>query len=295
MKSFLFKGKLFLKTTKTKKMSKDLKNVVDDMNQLNGIWKLTYTLVNDLGPSGFGGKLISSYSDPITQQGRHLFGPNGEFMTGFFMTKTQGIFDTTENVWFKVLIDWLIGHPDVGINKNQIKLSDKFLKNKISNPRFHLVNLDYQDISELEEEDEIDKMVGLISQDSGINSLSLEKLRIILSSLILVYRDAKYIKNPKIEKQKLRKTLKSFARKGIEETRKISGVIEKLDDAKYTYEIKKHLRTNIMSVEGGTYVYKGNPLATSTNTLIIHFKNFPDFYGEVQKELYDKLKSELTD
>src|SRR5690606_38936735 len=116
-----------------------------------------------------------------------------------------------------------------------------------SNPRFKLINLDYQDISELEEEDQIDKLVGLISLDSGKNALSLEKLRFILSSLNLNYRDAKYISNPKIEKQKLRQTLKKFVRSSIDNTLKVEAVLEELDKAEVLYNIKEMIRFQIIT------------------------------------------------
>ena len=61
---------------------------VQNEGLIKGKWQLTYKLVNNLGKEGFSGKLISSYTDPFNSTARHLFSPDGNFMSGYFIDRT---------------------------------------------------------------------------------------------------------------------------------------------------------------------------------------------------------------
>ena len=263
---------------------------VQNEGLIKGKWQLTYKLVNNLGKEGFSGKLISSYTDPFNSTARHLFSPDGNFMSGYFIDRTVKILNPESEPWHATLIDWLLGHPEVGIDNNQVKLDSKYIAKKISNPRIKLVNLDHQDVTDLDEEDYIDKLIGKLSLEGGPQSISLEKFRFILSKLGLEYRIEKYITVPKVEKQKLRKKLKDFARSSKEAAEKIYAVIENLEEAKYQYEIKEMVRLGLISNNNGMFTCKGNPIGISTESIIKYFINTPDFYAMLKEELYTALK-----
>ena len=258
-------------------------------NLIKGTWKLTYKLVNALQEQGFSGKLISSYTDPMTGKGRHLFSADLQFMPGYFIEKTVITFNPEQNPWHATLIDWLVGHPEVGIENDQCRLSQKYLTKKNDNPRIKLINLDHEDLVELQEEDYIDKVIGVLSLD-GQAGVSLKKFRFILSALNLDYRYEKMISIPTKEKQKLRKRLKDFVRSSYKNAQKVNKILSDLDDAKLDYEIKELVRTEIFTISNGMFMYEGNPLGISKESVIKNFNNNPDFYAEITTMLYDTLK-----
>lgn len=270
-------------------MQNETKQIVKE-GLIKGTWKLTYALVNNLGEQGFSGKLISSYTDPMTSKGRHLFNADGQFLPGYFIEKTVVTFNPELNPWHATLIDWLVGHPEVGIVNAQCQIHKNYLTKKNDNPRIKLVNLDHEDVVELEEEDYIDKVVGILSID-GPKSVTLKKLRFLLSALNLDYRYEKMISIPAKEKIKLRKRVKDYVRSSYANAVKVNGILADLDQAKILYEIKELVRTDILFVSGGMYMYKGNPLGISTESVMNHFSNNPDFYTEITSELYAKLKN----
>lgn len=267
----------------------EVKTVQND-GLIKGKWQLTYKLVNQLGKDGFSGKLISSYTDPFNGRGRHLLDPDGQFMPGYFMDRTERILNPESNPWHTTLIDWLLGHPEVGINNNQVKLDEKYITKKISNPRFKLINLDHQDVTDLDEEDYIDKLIGRLTLEGGPQAISLEKFRFILAKLGLPYRLEKHISVPKIEKQKLRKKLKDHARESKNNSEEINKILDNLQEAQFQYEIKELQRLEIITNNNGMFMCKGNPLGISTESIIKYFINTPDFYAALKEELYTALK-----
>ena len=263
---------------------------------LNGVWRLKYKLVNRLGPDGFSGKLLSSYTDPMTGGPRHLYNEYGAQQAGYLIEREVTIFRPDSSVQDRNTLDWLIGHPSIGIEQSHEGLDSKYQKRKESNPRAILVNLDFQELEELEDEDYIDKLIGRISADSGVNSIGISTLRFVLSKLNLRYIEHKYITNPKVEKQMLRKSLKTFIRSGTDTSnaKGVNFILENLAEAKFHYEIKEMQRKEVIYISNGMFKFEGNPLATTIDGVIKHFTQHPDFYAELSKVLYAKLKEEKT-
>lgn len=265
---------------------------VADKTLLNGNWKLTYTTTNRSGAAGFGGRMLTSYKDAVTGGVRNLYNNEGLMTPGYFIDTLVTIFKPEEDPYHRVVLDWLIAHPEVGVQKEHIQISQQYHKIKNDNPQITLVNLDHEDVTDLIHEDFIDKLIGKIVIDAGPNAISLEKLRFILSTLERPYRDAKYMNDTKIEKQKLRQHLKAFIRSSYENAEKVEKVLENLDKAKFVYQIKEMLRLEILSIHAGMYKYLGNPLGTSTDSIIQYFNNNPEFYKELEGLLYEALKNE---
>lgn len=262
--------------------------------RINGTWQLTYSLINDLGIDGFSGRMLSSYIDPLTGRERFLVNLDGRRELGFWIDKQQMNLFPTNNPWHARVIDWLVGHPEVGIEVAQTELAAQYMSRKSSNPRIKLLNLDHQDIEYLEEEDFVDKLVGTISMDTGQKAISLEKLRWVLAKMNYEYRNAKYINNPKIEKQKLRQTLKKFIRSSYENAQKVDAILEKLEEAKFAYEIKEMLRVAVMTNSGGMFMFQGNPLGTSFESLVAYFNNNPELYADLLGQLAEKQRAEAN-
>jgi len=270
---------------------------IKDPKLLNGVWRLKYKLTNRMGVAGFSGRLLSSYTDTLTGVPRHLYNEHGQMQPGYFIEKQTTIFNPAENILHRNIVDWLIGHPNVSIQQNQVGLSDKFMAKKDDNPRIELINLDHEEIEDLVDEDFIDKLVGRISQDLGKNCLGIQTLRFVLAKLNMPYIEMKYVTNQTIEKQKLRKRLKDFVRAGVG-TKNAKVVVEILDNlasAKYEYEIKEMMRHEILYIANAMYKYEGNPLGTSMDSVVKYFTNNPDFYTEISEILYDKLKLEAQE
>lgn len=257
---------------------------------INGTWKLSYRTTNRLGAAGFTGRFLSSYPDAITGEDRHLEDVNGKWVSGYFIEKIITMFNPSKNKHDRKVVDWLVGHPLVGIEVKQTKLSQQYLDGKEVNPRMVLLNMDYEEVENLEEEDEIDKLIGIISLDKGVQSIGLKKLRWILAALNMNYRDAKYITKPELEKQKLRKALKTYVRSNIESARKVKLMLENLDHAQFKFELKEMISVGVLAISNGMYLYLGNPLGTSEESVKEYFNNNPELYTELTKKLYDALK-----
>ncbi len=259
---------------------------------IDGIWQLKYTLVNDLGVEGFSGRMLGDYPDAITLKERCLVNVNGQRLAGYMIEKQVTNLDS-RNPSHRLIIDFLVGHPLVGVLQEQTKADSRYFERKDKNPRITLVNLDHQSVVDLVEEDYIDKLIGKIADDSGKGAFSLEKLRFILSALHLDYRDERLITKPEIEISKLRSKLKNHVRSSYDNAKEVNRILDNIENAKYTYEIKEMVRTGIVSVSDGMYRYNGNGLGISFDSIIGFFKNDPEFYAELSSQLYKKLKSEI--
>jgi len=263
-----------------------------DKSLLTGMWRLKYVLVNRMGLGGFSGRMLTVYTDPLTGASRWLYDLNGQKQNGYMIEKQVTIFDPENDMQHRNELDWLIGHPDVWVEQDQTKLHDRYMQKKNENSRIKLVNLDHQAIENLDEEDYIDKLVGRIVAEGGKEAIGIKKLRFILAKLNFEYYDAKYITNPAIEKAKLRKRLKDFVRRGMKEANKVQDIIDNLQDAQFEYEIKEMVRHEVLHISNGMYKYESVPIGIATESVIKYFLNNPDFYAEVTKALYDKLRIE---
>lgn len=269
-----------------------LLETVKKRDDLLGIWRLTYKLTNRMGAAGFTARMIDPYTDPLTGNPRYIYNENGVKMAGYMIERQTTILEPRTSRQHAHIVDWLLGHPEVFVEQAHANLDEKYVKAKFSNPRITLVNLDHQDLSDIKDEDYIDRLVGRILLEKGPDALSLEKLRFVLAKLNLVYREAKYIGDNKTEKTQLRKRLKDYIRRGMKEAELVDGVLNDLKNAQFEYEIKEMLRLNIITNAGGFHKYEGNPLGVSTDSVIQYFTNNVDFYGELSSKLYKALKAE---
>lgn len=257
---------------------------------IEGKWKFSYSLANHLGQAGFSGRMIINYPDPVTGAARKLRNLDGMELPGYFFDKTSMIFDT-KNPWDRKVVDWLVGHPEVGVVRKQTKLDEGYYSKKISNPRIKMVNLDHQDIEHLVEEDYIDKLVGIIVLDNGPKAIGLDKLRFILSKLNMQYRDERYTNDPATEKAQLRRKLKSYVRTSMPKAEEVNRILNNLEGAKKDYEIKEMIRLDILKVSNsGMYQYEGNPIGVSFESIIQYFDNNPEFHAELLKKMHEKNK-----
>lgn len=283
-----------MEVTQEKKQVKAIKqSVVKDLDALKDCrWKLTFKVSNPRKKEGFGGRMIPSYDDPVLKTVRHYVDNSGRKHHGIWIGEIVTIFDPINDPEAQRKIDFIIGSPDVGVIKEQADASGLYFKNKESNPKFEFVNLDYENVKELEEEDYIDRLCGRISKDQGQNALSLEKLRWILAALNKSYRYAKYTNNNAKEKLKLRSILKSFVRQNFKNAREVAKILSDLDNAKFKYIIKEMLRFKILVIDSGVYSYRDNALSTSVSGLKEHMDNNPEFYDKLVIDLRERLKKE---
>lgn len=261
--------------------------------QIKGVWQLKYSLTNSLGTQGFSGRMIGPYAHPISGRSTPLVLPDTGLQVGFFIGDVIMNFYPEKTKRDAMIVDWLVAHPEVGIKINQTKLGENYLSNKKSNPRITLVNLDHQDMTEIDNEEFIDLMVGDISRDSGNKAIGLDKLRFILSKLNLSYREVKFISDPAVEKKHLRKKLKTYIRKSIDNAKEVETILDNLANAKLVYEIKELMRIGLIDKKGGMYFYEGNPLGSSYDFIIDFMNKNEEFYAEVSNKLYSILKSEI--
>ncbi len=278
--------------TETAENKIELIQTVKKREDLLGIWRLKYKLTNRMGPGGFTVRSIDSYTDPLTGKPRHLYNDNGQQQQGYIIEKQTTMFEPRTNRQHAHIVDFLLGHPGVFVEREHANLDAAYVKAKNSNPRITLTNLSYQDLSEIKDEDYIDKLVGIITLDIGTHAISITKLRFILAKLNLKYRDDQHFRNEKAEKPKLRKRLKDYVRIKKENAEEVNLILENLTNAQYEYEIKEMIRLGIVNNEGGTHRYEGVSLGVSISSVITYFTNNVDFYGEVSEILYSKLKEE---
>ena len=272
--------------------AKEIQRTLKDPKFLNGVWKLTYRLSNRLDKAGFSGRNLTTYPDALSGTQRPLYNLEGVPTVGYMISKPVTFFHPDKDLNDRNKLDWLIGHPEISVPQKHAGLTDRHMAKKNSNPRITLINMDYEEVEDLEDEDFVDKLVGQISLDNGTQAISHEKLRFILSSLNKAYFEMKYINNKTVEKKKLRKSLKDFVRSSKANAEKVYSILENLDNAKYGYQIKEMVRLGVLNIGGGMYKRESNPLATSVDGVIKYFLNSPDYYAELQKELYQELKKE---
>lgn len=260
---------------------------------LKGVWILDYKLVNSEGIKGFSGRAISSYTDPLTGKARHLFNADGQFVPFFLMDKVRKTLKPHENSEHRLLVDWLVGHPEIGVNREHVgNVDSKYFERKQTNPRFTLINRDHVVTTDLDEEHYIDKLIGKFSLEGGPNAIGHDKLRFILSALNKPYMNPKHVTDKSKEKKFLRKDVKDFIRSGINNAKKVEKILDDLTGAKFLYEIKEMARVGVLFVSNGMYKYEGVSLGTSIESVTKYFVNNIEIYQECTGFLYTKLKEE---
>lgn len=261
--------------------------------QIRGVWQLTYRLTSNLGEGGFSGRMIGPYTHPLTGTVQQLILPSSGLQIGLFIDKVVINYKPTENRDHAAIIDWLVAHPEVWVEQKHTKLEDKYFKNKVSNARIRLVNLDFQDMEEIDNEEFIDELAGRLSVNTGNKAIGLNRIRFIMAKLGLNYRNSKFISDPAIEKKHLRKSLKTYVRKSIANAKEVEAILDNMDEAKFVYEIREMMRLGLLTKVGGMYRYQNDPIGTSQEAIINFFKMNEEFYLETTQKLYAILKSEV--
>jgi hypothetical protein len=271
-----------------------LKAVVLDTKKMKGAWELKIEVTNSQGTKAFGGRRITTYIHPLLGTRVPLIDLDGQETLGFMIEKPTMILRPDTNLMDRRTIDWLIAHPEVGVEG--IALTDLVASKKQSNPTITIKNLDRQELSMIDDQDTIDVVIGKLSNDNPKTGLSLERLRYLLAYFNLPYFDIRHIANKTTEKKLLRQKIKNFAR-GTDAAGKlhavlIDEVLEQIDNLKYNYEFKEMLRYDIIRESNGIYKFNNVPIGSNESSVILWLKNNLEIYTEMTAILYPKLKAD---
>lgn len=282
------------KGTTEQRREEYLKSVVIDPKKMKGVWELKIEITNTQGTKAFGGRRLTSYVHPLTGMNTPLVNMNFQEELGLMIDRPTMRFFPDDNPMERRIIDWLIAHPQVGIEGMELK--DSVLNKKESNPSITLKNVDRQEMSSIDNEDTIDVVIGKLSDDNPKTGISLERLRYLLAHFNLPYFDIRYIKNKITEKKYLRQKIKTFARQinsdGSLNATKVDAVLNEIDDLKYSYEFKEMLRFAIIKEAFGVYKFNNVPVGSNETSVIAWMKANLEIYAEMVGELYPRLKAE---
>jgi len=285
--------------TTEEKRQEYLKSVVLDPKNMQGVWELRIQINNTQGTKAFGGRLLSDYVHPLTGTRTPLINMDMQRENGLMIDKPTMRFFPDQNPMHRRIVDWLLAHPEVAIEG--VNLKNNVSSKKQSNPSISLKNVDRQEMTQIEDEDTIDFIIGKLSDDNPKTGLSLERLRYLLAHFNLPYFDTRWIKNKTAEKKILRQKIKVFARSLVRNSdgelnaEKVNAVINEIDDLKYSYEFKEMLRFGIIKESFGSYKYNNVPLGSNEGTVITWMKQNLDIYAEMVGDLYPRLKAEGFD
>ncbi len=269
------------------------RGILSNPDLLNGKWKLTYNIQNALKADGFGGMLLEPYQDPFTRKTIYPLDVNNNSMQiGFFVDSIVNYLmpDQIENNAHYNLVMFMLGHPNVRVEN--IPINSTFGKSKKSNPEFVLVNLDYAKDEEISNQEVIDRVIGLLSLDSGVNALSATRLQYVLAQLNEAFIDRRYITNPSKLKTVLRTRVKDFVRKSVANANKVQGIIDNIDQAKRTYLVKYLINLNIIEFASGSFRLEGRSLGHSDQAVVTFIEQHPEIQAKFEQLLSDHLKQE---
>lgn len=255
--------------------------------KIEGRYRLLYKVGNSQGAAAFGGYHLPVYPNPFTGQKTFLKNADGKPLNGYMIDRTAKVYHPDDDINIKYLISWLICHPEVRLEgiKN---VDETILKKKITSTKITLICMDGNEMDKFEEEDYIDKLIGVLSLDLGTNAVSLAKLRHVLAYLDMTYREPRF--EGKAEKSALRSRLKTFVRGSYENAKSVNNALENIDLAQSIYEFKEMVRTKVIEMENGVYKYNKAPLGTAFDTVNVFFQNHPEVKAEVQSKLYNIIK-----
>lgn len=275
-------------------------SVITDENEIGNIWEIVVKLTNPKGVAAFGGRYLTDYIHPLTQRKTPLFNVDGQRLIGFNIEKPTMRLYPKKNYNDRLVLDWLLAHPEVTVEG--IGLKKDILSKKKKGGKIILKNLDKQELQSFDEEEVIDILLGRLSLEGGPQAVSLAKLRYILAYFNLSYRDGRYVKDPRTEKKMLRRRIKEYARIIDKDpsspdyrksnARKISAILDKIDNYKIVYEIKEMIRFGILREEYGMFKYNNIPVGTQIDSVVKFFNNSAEIYTEATEALYKALKEE---
>lgn len=254
-----------------------------------GKWKLVYKTSNTQGPQAFGGKHLGLYKSPFDRTAVYLRDVNYTKMKGFMIDSLKMDFTPDTNPDHKLLISWLICHPEVKVVgvKN---LPEEILRAKDGTNKIHLICEDYLEMEQIDDEDFIDKVIGILSLDTGKYALGLAKIRYIMAELGFTYYVARY--EGDAEKKVLRTKLKTYVRKSIENAKQVSEIINNLDGAKDSFEFKEMVRLKVLEMSNGLYKFNNAPCGDSFERVNAFFNNHPEVKASAIERLYKLIESE---
>tara|TARA_A100000172_G_C3044260_1_gene111878 strand:- start:62200 stop:63045 length:846 start_codon:yes stop_codon:yes gene_type:complete len=255
-----------------------------DKNQ--GRWKLEHIIAEDQIHK-FSLTTLPAYQHPVTGQ-TYVPSENGRPLSHLVVDKIILIFDPSRNADQKRIIDWLILHPEVKVDG--LELSEQQKNNKVK-ARFKLVNLDMQDLTEMDENNIIDEMVGRLSFAGGPNSVGITKLRYAAAAVGVSYKDKRHANNPDAEKKHLRNKLKKYVRRGRKQAEEFQTIINNVENASRMFAIKVLLDKKEISFEYGIYKYNGHLLGSSLESAVGALEVSPDLHAE----MLDKAKTYLRE
>ena len=252
---------------------------------IKGRWKLTYTVRNSQGPSAFGGYHIGTYPNPFTGEKTFLRTVDNEALRGFMMDKLGRQFLPDEDQNDKFLVSWLICSPEVKVEG--VENLDPIILKKKTAGKLTLTYLDAEQTNKLDDEDYIDKLIGILSLDKGVNALGLSKLRYVMAYLGMNYREPRF--EADTEKKSLRSKLKTQARKSVAKAKEIYNAIDNMNDAQDVYEFKESVRLRIIVFTNGVYKFNGTPIGRGFDQATAFFNSHPEVKTEVLTLLYKQI------
>lgn len=263
-------------STQTKKQWHDI--------DIKGRWKIIYKYGNSNGPEAFGGKHLGTYKSPFDGTKVYRRSVDDKALNGFMIDKLAISLNPDTNRDHLYLISWLICHPEVLV-EGVPKLNKKIIDSK-EGRKVVLKCVDYVEMAEIDEDDYIDKIIGRLVQDTGVNSIGLDRLRHVLAGLNMAYVDTRFTGDA--EKKALRSKLKTFTRSNIENAKKVSSAITHLDESKNRFLFKEMLKHNVLDDFGGLYKFNNVPVGTSYEKVLEFFNDNPEVKAEILQELAKK-------
>lgn len=259
---------------------------------IGGKWRLTYKVRNSQGPQAFGGFHLPNYNSPFDHTYVRLRNVNFQAMGGYMIDSIVKDFKPDDDPNQKLLLNWMICHPWVnlqGVKEVDQRILDHKAKDGKNDGKITLTCLDYLEVSGLEDENYIDTVIGNLSQDKGIHSVGMKRLRYIMAQLDLPYAIPRF--EPDVEKKALRSKLKTFVRKSMENAKIVNNIIHDIDPAKVRYEFKEMARTKVLVFSNGVYKFNNVPVGDNFETTEVFFNNHPEVRVSAINKLYKILES----
>lgn len=252
--------------------------------EIVGRWKIIYKYGNSIGPEAFGGKHLATYRSPFDGTKVWRRSVDNKALTGFMLDKLSIDLKPDTNPDHKLLISWLICHPEVQV-EGVPKLNELIVNSKTAR-KVTLKCIDYIEMEDIDEEDFIDKIIGKLVLDHGTNAIGIDKLRHVLAALNMPYTDSRFTGSA--EKKALRSKLKTFTRKNLVNAKAVNKAIEDLDSSKDRFQFKEMLKHKVLIDMGGLYKFNNVPVGSSYERVTTFWNDNPEVKAEALQMLASK-------
>lgn len=270
------------------------KPIVIKPELLTGKWELSVEITNSQGAKAFGGRMLTEYKHPLTGKRTKLLSPDGDHKIGYMINNKSEILRPDENPEDKATLEWLIAHPEVKLVG--ITIDSSVTRVKVKNSTVTLRNLEKIAALDMDEQDQLDKIIGRLSEDSGPKAIGLKRLRYLLAYFNLSYFEQRHIGNPSTEKKYLRTRIKKFCKgknsQGKYNSVDVEAVLDNIDTFEINYLVKEMMRVGVIVLQNGVFKYNNIPLGTTLDYVIKWMLENPEIYGEAQQKLLPLLKEE---